>query len=306
METRAHYVLVGAFVLCAIAFAFLFILWLGQTQREFDEYDVIFTERVSGLSNGAAVRFNGIQKGEVAQLRIDPDDPSIVIARVRVERDTPVKTDTKAELELVGFTGLAVIQFVGGSKDAPLLKEMTRGVPRIKADASGFAAFLEGSGDIVEAANRMLSPANTEAVAHILANIDEITTVFAEQHENLALTIENSAQITSDLAAASAQLNELTENLAKLTAEDAPEVLAEARDMLASARALINDVDSIVDDSREPIAVFTEQGLAQVGPAVVEARRLMRTLDQILREIDRDPRGYLFGESTPEYEAGKQ
>ncbi|MCA8896452.1 MAG: MCE family protein, partial [Amphiplicatus sp.] len=196
METRAHYVLVGAFVLCAIAFAFLFILWLGQTQREFDEYDVIFTERVSGLSNGAAVRFNGIQKGEVAQLRIDPDDPSIVIARVRVERDTPVKTDTKAELELVGFTGLAVIQFVGGSKDAPLLKEMTRGVPRIKADASGFAAFLEGSGDIVEAANRMLSPANTEAVAHILANIDEITTVFAEQHENLALTIENSAQIT--------------------------------------------------------------------------------------------------------------
>ena len=306
METRAHYVLVGAFVLCAIAFAFLFILWLGQTQREFDEYDVIFTERVSGLSNGAAVRFNGIQKGEVAQLRIDPDDPSIVIARVRVERDTPVKTDTKAELELVGFTGLAVIQFVGGSKDAPLLKEMTRGVPRIKADASGFAAFLEGSGDIVEAANRMLSPANTEAVAHILANIDEITSVFAEQHENLALTIENSAQITSDLAAASAQLNELTENLAKLTAEDAPEVLAEARDMLASARALINDVDSIVDDSREPIAVFTEQGLAQVGPAVVEARRLMRTLDQILREIDRDPRGYLFGESTPEYEAGKQ
>lgn len=306
METRAHYVLVGAFVLCAIAFAFLFILWLGQTQREFDEYDVIFTERVSGLSNGAAVRFNGIQKGEVAQLRIDPDDPSIVIARVCVERDTPVKTDTKAELELVGFTGLAVIQFVGGSKDAPLLKEMTRGVPRIKADASGFAAFLEGSGDIVEAANRMLSPANTEAVAHILANIDEITTVFAEQHENLALTIENSAQITSDLAAASAQLNELTENLAKLTAEDAPEVLAEARDMLASARALINDVDSIVDDSREPIAVFTEQGLAQVGPAVVEARRLMRTLDQILREIDRDPRGYLFGESTPEYEAGKQ
>jgi hypothetical protein len=32
----------------------------------------------------------------------------------------------------------------------------------------------------------------------------------------------------------------------------------------------------------------------------------LRTLDQILREIDRDPRGYLFGESTPRYEPEQQ
>lgn len=303
METRAHYVLIGAFVLCTVALAFLFVLWLGQTQREFDEYDVIFTERVSGLSEGAAVRFNGIQKGEVVDLRIDPDDPSIVIARVRVEKDTPVKVDTKAELELVGFTGLAVIQFVGGSKDAPLLKEVTKGVPRIKADTSGFAAFLEGSGDIVEAANRLLSPDNTEAVNRILSNIDTVTGVLAEQDENLALTIENAAIVTADLAAASARLDQLTKDLSKLTSEDARDVLEEARLAIASTRELIEDVDAIVEDSREPVAIFTEQGLAQVGPAVVEARRLMRTFEQILREIDRDPRGYLFGESAPVYEA---
>lgn len=305
METRAHYVLIGAFVLCAIALAFLFVLWLGQAQREFDEYDVIFTERVSGLTNGAAVRFNGIQKGEVEELRIDPDDPRIVIARVRVDRDTPVKTDTKAELELVGFTGLAIIQFVGGSREAPLLKDEVRGVPRIEADTSGFAAFLEGSGDIINAANKLLSDDNTEAFGRILANVDTLTGVMAEQEDNLALTIENAAAITADLAAAADQINALTESLKNLTEGDAQLVLSDARETLEATRKLVEDIDALVEENREPLTMFTEQGLAQVGPMMAETRRMMRTLDQILREIDRDPRGYLFGESTPRYEAGQ-
>lgn len=304
METRAHFVLIGAFVLCTVALAFLFVLWLGQTQRKFDEYDVIFTERVSGLSDGAAVRFNGIQKGEVAKLSIDPDDPSIVVARVRVDKDTPIKTDTRAELELVGFTGLAVIQFVGGSKDAPLLKDVTRGIPRIKADTSGFAAFLEGSGDIIESVNRLLSPDNTEAFARILKNLDRLTGVFAEQDENLSKTLENAATISTDLAAAAERINKLSKDLDDFANGDAKDTLAEAQETLTSIKTLSDELHQIVAENREPIALFTEQGLAQVGPAVIEARRLMRTLDQILSEVDRDPRGYLFGESTPEYEAG--
>jgi len=94
METRAKYVVIGSMVLAAIAAAFLFVIRLTQTQTDFDQYDVIFTERVSGLSVGAAVRFNGIQKGEVDTLSIDPEDPSIVIARVRVDKDTPVKNSS--------------------------------------------------------------------------------------------------------------------------------------------------------------------------------------------------------------------
>jgi phospholipid/cholesterol/gamma-HCH transport system substrate-binding protein len=302
METRAHYVLIGAFVLCAIASAFLFILYLSQANREYDPYDVIFTERVSGLSVGAAVLFNGIQKGEVVKLDLDENDPSIVIARVHVEKKTRVKTDTKAELELVGFTGLAVIQFVGGSKDAKDLKDVVKGVPQIKADASGFAAFLEGSGDIVEGANRLLSTENTEAFARILLNIEALTKTFADQDENIAATIENSAQMTADLAAASKSLNALSADLQKLTRNDAPLVVADARATLKSTQALMDELNAVVAENRESFAATT-QGLAQIGPAVAEARRTMRTLDQVLREIDRDPRGYLLGESTPKYEA---
>ncbi|MFZ5617070.1 MAG: MlaD family protein [Pseudomonadota bacterium] len=292
METRAHYVLIGAFVLISVALAFLFVLWLGQTKRHYDEYDVIFRERVSGLSVGAAVSFNGIQKGEVRELSIAPDDPSVVIARIRVDDDTPVKTDTKAELELVGFTGLAIIQLVGGGADKDLLKEVTRGVPRIEADAGGIAQILAGSNDIIASANRLLSEENTEAFTRILASVDTLTGTLAAQDENLASTIEN-------LAVASGKLSRTADTLDKLLADDAPATLAETQ-------ALVAELRGAVAENREAIRIFTDQGLAQVGPAVAEARSMFRTLDQVLREIDRDPRGYLLGESTPLYEGQPQ
>ena len=299
METRAHYVLIGAFVLITIAMGFLFVLWLGQTKRDYDEYDIIFTERVSGLSVGAAVSFNGIQKGEVRELTISPEDPSVVIARIRVDEDTPVKTDTKAELELVGFTGLAIIQLVGGSPEEPLLKEVTRGVPRIRADAAGIAQLIAGSGDIIAAANRILSEENTAAFTRILTNVDALTSTLAAQDKNIEATFSN-------LATASGKLGRTADSLDRLLTEDAPGTVKEAKATLVEMQALVGEMRGAVAENRESIRVFTEQGLAGVGPAVAEARQMFRSLDQVLREIDRDPRGYLLGESTPRYEGEKQ
>lgn len=307
METRAHYVVIGSMVLAAIAAAFLFVIKLTQTQTDFDEYDVIFTERVSGLSVGAAVRFNGIQKGEVDTLSIDPTDPSIVIARVRVDKDTPVKTDTKAELELVGFTGLAIIQFVGGSASQPLLKEASNDdVPKIKADTSGFAAFLEGSGDVIAQASRLLSDENIEGIAGIITNIETMTGAFAEHEDDIGATLANINSITTDLAKVTAKLDAAAAGLQTFMEEDAPATADEIEALLQESRALMSDLRAITNENRASIRVFADQGLGQVAPALTEARRLMRTLDAVLREIDRDPNAYFFGERAPEYTGGDE
>lgn len=305
METRPHYVVVGAVVMVALALAALFILWLGDTQREFDEYDVIFNGRVSGLSRGAQVSFNGIQKGQVSELTIDPENPAVVIARVQVEKDTPIKTDTIAELELVGFTGLAIIQFVGGSPEAALLKETVRGTPEIVADATGIAQIFEGTNDIIASAGAILSEENIIAFNSILANVDTLTGAFAAEEENIRKTLEHIAVISEDLAVMTDRLERASADFETLMGEDAPAVLAETQATIREARALVTDLRGVVEENRSSVAAFTDQGLAQVGPALAEARRMFKTLDQVLREVDRDPRGYLLGESTPKYETAQ-
>ena len=289
METRAHYVVIGSVVMIVVAAAFLFILWKSQSGRDVDEYDIIFTERVSGLSEGATVSFNGIKKGVVDKLSLDLDNPEVVIARVHVDDDTPVKTDTKAELELVGFTGGAIIQFVGGTPGAPLLKEVSEDrVPKIPADTSGLAAVLESSGDVLARANRLLSDENIDNFAGIIKNVEILTGAVADNEKDIVALLENAKLASANLADMTAKLN------AAGTVEEVDAVLNESR-------ALVADLRKVIDENRASIRVFADQGLGQVAPALAEARRLMQTLDYMLREIDRDPQAYFLGEIAPEY-----
>lgn len=302
MEIRAHYVLIGAVVMITMAAALLYILWQGRTQQEYDEYDIIFTERVSGLLVGAQVRFNGIQKGEVESLKIDPDDPSVVIARVRVDRDTPVKTDTEAELEPVGFTGINIIQLVGGGIDSELLKNASQErVPIIRAKQSGFNQLFEGSGDLIDQARKILSDKNIEGVSGIIANVETLTGAFADNEDDLVAILNNVDQLTADLASMTAKLDAAATSLQSLLESDAAETFEDVESLIEESNALVEELRGIASENRTSLRVFADQGLGQVAPALAEARRLMRTLDYMLREIDRDPQAYFLGEQAPEY-----
>ena len=73
MENRAHYALIGTFVLVALFAIIAFVAWLSSAQfdQQFDEYEVTFNGAVRGLSQGSEVRFNGLKVGEVRRLRLD-------------------------------------------------------------------------------------------------------------------------------------------------------------------------------------------------------------------------------------------
>ena len=108
METRGSYVFVGSMVLIAIAAAFLTILFLTRADNDYDEYDVIFRERVSGLSVGAGVSFNGIQKGTVKSLTIDPDDGFVQVVCGGDSVPTPGSAQRPSDCKVVRFFDEAV------------------------------------------------------------------------------------------------------------------------------------------------------------------------------------------------------
>src|ERR1700732_5365663 len=108
METRAPYVIIGAFVLAAIAAVFGFVYWLNNSAGlgPRTTYHVQFDGSVPGLLVGAGVLFNGIRVGEVTELALAPDSPRRVNAAIAVATTTPVRADTKVSLEFQGLTGV--------------------------------------------------------------------------------------------------------------------------------------------------------------------------------------------------------
>src|SRR5476649_967626 len=100
METKANYVLIGAFTLAVIVGAFMFVLWFSGASNtaEHKTYRIVFTGSVSGLSRGSTVLFNGLNVGAVTTIGILAKDPSKVAAFIDIAGGTPIKTDTKARL----------------------------------------------------------------------------------------------------------------------------------------------------------------------------------------------------------------
>ena len=120
METKARYFLIGLFALVVIAGAFGFVYWL-QTIGGLGErlvYRVRFERTVSGLRVGSAVLFNGVRVGEVSGLELDPDRPAQVTATIAVQRTTPVRGDTRVEIDVQGLMGSPSLSLQGGSPAA--------------------------------------------------------------------------------------------------------------------------------------------------------------------------------------------
>ncbi len=126
MENKANYAIVGLFTLAVIAGIFGFVFWFTRASENSDRraYRVVFVGSVSGLSTGAAVRFNGLRVGEVTAVNILASDPSRVVAQIAVNPSTPIKTDTKARLETQGLTGVANIQLTAGQGIRPILSRL--------------------------------------------------------------------------------------------------------------------------------------------------------------------------------------
>ena len=153
METDRRYFLEGLFVIgLAIAAAFFFVWLAGTGHRDDVLYRIHFGQSVSGLSKGDAVKFSGVDIGTVEAMALDPSDPQRVQVDVKLRKEAPVKTDTKATLKLKGITGVVYIELEGGNANAKtLLAATSEGqIPEIRSEKSSLTTVIDELPKVVE------------------------------------------------------------------------------------------------------------------------------------------------------------
>lgn len=146
METDKRYFFEGLFVIGFCIAAAIFAIWLGSPGRHDDVvYRIRFPDSVSGLAVGDQVKFRGVDVGTVKTIMLDPDNSRLVRVDIRLRRDTPIKTDTRASLALKGLTGAVFIELNGGDPAATSLSAATPGdkVPEIPSEKTGLKAMLD-------------------------------------------------------------------------------------------------------------------------------------------------------------------
>lgn len=103
----------------------LFVAANYFSRPHFDTYEIALQTPEPGIAANSPVYFNGIEVGYVDRLLLDPNDPRIVIVRLMVNGDVPVREDTVATLVTVGVT--QGFNLSTGSPEFPLLRSEENG-----------------------------------------------------------------------------------------------------------------------------------------------------------------------------------
>lgn len=303
METRAHHVLIGLFTVIVVTSALLFGLWLAKSSvdTEFKDYEIVFNEAVSGLSKGSAVQYSGIKVGDVVMLRLDPNDPRRVLARIRLGADTPIKEDTQAILALTGITGTSIIQLSGGTPQSPTLKGKDGNLPTIVASPSPIARLLNDSSDLMTGvnvlmhnANQMFSAENVERISKTLEHLEQTTGTLADQRGDIRQAMQQLASIGKQATATLEQTAALMRNANGLLDDQGKQMFGSAEQAMKSLEQSTATINTLLTANQDSLNNGM-QGLNGLAPAVRELRDTLSSLRAISRRLEANPSGYLLG-----------
>ena len=302
METKANYVLIGAFTLLATVFLLLFVLWAAKfsADRNWREYQVIFTEPVTGLTQGSSVQYNGISVGTVDRLSLAPEDARKVVARLKVQADAPIKVDTRAKMSQQGITGQPFIQLTGGSPEAPALVPSERGdIPIIRTEPSALQNIADTANRLVLRLDEILSQDNIANVSKTLENLETATGAIASQRDNLEAMLVSMRVSSDSLRQTLATTNGAVDRLDREVIRELPALVDKLDRSLGQLEATTGSANALISENRAPIAAFTRDGLQQIGPTMAELRSTSRELRKLMERMDGNPAGYVLGRSQP-------
>ena len=326
METRANFILIGAFTLAAVVAAFLFVMWIvnyGATGTH-RRYQVIFNGSVTGLSAGATVRFNGLKVGEVTNLGFVKGNPSQVVADIDVTNaSAPINADTKAQLETQGLTGSAIVSLIGGEKGGELIGNP----PVIPSLPTATLADLQTkAGYVLDLANKLLVD-NAQPLHQTIENAQTFSMALANNSAGVDAALKGMADLGKTIEPLATRLQALSDDADKLVkAVDAGKIRSivdnvqamsgKANSVMDRADKLLADNSGAINSTMANVSAFSKtlndnranvdatlKGFADLGKQIEPLGRRLQSLsddaDKLVKAVDADKvRGLLDNAQT--------
>ena len=259
------------------------------------EYHAVFRS-VAGLNLGDEVRYGGLLVGSITAMQLDNQDPTRIDISFRVNKNTPVRVDTRASISQVGLLGAPHLNLVAGQRDAGALPPgntvETEDNLTFQDAMSKLARFLGRADTLFAGAERIAATSPLERIDRTLMHADSL---FLNANRG-------SQQLFSKLDSANIQLARLLERTERLVAALDTTVRG-ARPEIASTQRIavqtLNETRQLVAELRDAI----DRG-ERVESILRDLAKASDDLARLTDRLERDPLSVLKQQATPRKRVG--
>jgi len=304
MEAEAKYTYVGIAVMALVTALVIGIIWLRHTgsRADFNYYTIYFERQpLDGLQIGADVSMRGIKVGRVEDYALS----SITRVRVliRIDRRTPVSTNTVAVVNRRFVTGIAWIELDTPAPPGPRLTDVAENeaYPVIPEGTSNFDEITDRlnrigitAGDTLERLNDVLKPENRAAIDKSLANLRDLTARLNQRLAELDTTLKAVDGAAGGLERAGNSVARLADGAGQDLRPAIEQTQRTMKDISAAAVALEKQAAYLA----QSVGSTVNSSGDQLAAAVSELRTTGNTLNRLLDRLQ-DPRAALLG-PTPQ------
>lgn len=296
MESRAHALAAGLFVVLFGAAAALAVWWLTGQSGGSRQYLAVSTGSVTGLNVQAQVRYRGVRAGKVEDIGLDSADRRNLLVRISVGEEFPVTRNTTAQIMLQGVTGLAYVQLDDDGKNDEPLTAPEGQLPRIALKQAALDSLTDAAAvvltqvqDLLMRTNALLSEDNLARIESTLVKLESGSTGLEKTLHTLPGVLEQFRKLASEDNLR--RLRSVLGNLEKGTADAAP-LAADLRKLVAAVQNLSRNVDALSSDAGTELVANT---LPQVNALVRDLSGTSRQLSRVLRQLEESPQSVIFG-----------
>jgi len=313
VEPEARYTTVGATLLALVVAVVLAMTWLARTGARADfRYYTIYFERQSleGLQVGGDVNMRGVKVGRVESYSISRANINRVQVIIRIDRNSPVSTNTVAVVDRNILTGLARINLVTPGQPGPELAA-------VQPDES-YPVIPEGQSDIEQLTGAVNRLAITGASA--LANLEQLLN--KENRDAFGAMLVNLRAVSGTLSQRMGKLDEVADVLAKSAVDfgkSSRDIAAAVDRVSAGAQPAIKQADTTIRELARAVQALeremtslakrldhaTDSGTHEIRATAQELRSSAEILSRAADRLQ-DPRAVFLGPSAAQLGPGER
>lgn len=254
--------IVGAFVLSGILLFAVGLFLIGNRRMLFDDQFEVYAafSNIGGLQNGAIVRVEGMDAGEVTRIVIPPRPQAQFRVRLSIREDLMplIREDSIASIQNDGLVGNKFVQVESGTEASPQVAENGTIQSREPFDIADALVKLNDTIDLVTGLIKDVKVGVDEALVAVSQSAKGALALMDDIGADVRNIMASTQKVTQDLTVIVAGVRQGRGTVGKLVTDDS--LYNSAKSIAADAEKAVATLKDAAEQARGAVTDFRGDG----------------------------------------------